>query len=148
MEVPQIVLMIGGAAILVAFLALVVLFLSRRRVDLIEDSPAAKKPEWMRSTPPPESVAARQRAGSEVGMYGEEAGEHLASPFAEQIEDTFRAELEKDPSLARYQIDLGTSPDGDLEIWVDGERYTEVNQLPDARLRTAFQKAVQAWERR
>ncbi len=148
MEVPQIVLMIGGAAILVAFLALVVFFLKSRRVDLIEDSPAAKKPEWMRSTPPPESVAARQRAGSEVGMYGEEAGERLASPFAEQIEDTFRAELEKDPSLARYQIDLGTSPDGDLEIWVDGERYTEVNQLPDARLRTAFQKAVQAWERR
>ena len=147
MEVPQIVLMIGGAAILVAFLALVVFFLKSRRVDLIEDSPAAK-PEWMRSTPPPESVAARQRAGSEVGMYGEEAGERLASPFAEQIEDTFRAELEKDPSLARYQIDLGTSPDGDLEIWVDGERYTEVNQLPDARLRTAFQKAVQAWEQR
>ena len=147
MEVPQIVLMIGGAAILVAFLALVVFFLKSRRVDLIEDSPSAK-PEWMRSTRPPETVAARQRAGSEVGMYGEEAGERLASPFAEQIEDIFRAELEKDPSLARYQIDLGTSPDGDLEIWVDGERYTEVNQLPDARLRTAFQKAVQAWERR
>ena len=147
MEVPQIVLMIGGAAILVAFLALVVLFLSRRRVDLIEDSPAAK-PEWMRSTPPPETVAARQRAGIEFGIYGEEAGERLASPFAEQIEDIFRAELAKDGALSSYDIDLGTAPDGDLEIWVDGERYTDISQLPDSRLRTAFQRAVQEWERR
>ncbi|NBD35616.1 MAG: hypothetical protein GVY30_06415 [Chloroflexi bacterium] len=147
MDIPQVVLLIGGAAVAFAFLAILVLFLSRRRVDLIEDSPTAQ-PEWMRSTPPPETMAARQRAGSEVGMYGEEKGERLASAFVEQIEDIFRAELERDPSLASYKIDLGTSADGGLEIWVDGECYTEVDHLPDARLRTAFQRAVQAWERR
>ncbi len=147
MEVPQVVLLIGGLAVGLAFVVIAVFFLSRRRVDLIEDSPVVK-PEWMRSTPPPETVAARQRAGSEAGMYGEEAGERLASPFAEQIEDIFRAELERDPYLASYKIDLGTSPDGGLEIWVDGECYMGVNDLPDARLRTAFQRAVQEWERR
>ena len=147
METPQIALLVGGIAVVLALLAILVFFLKSRRVDLIEDSPAAK-PEWMRSTPPPETVAARQRAGSEAGIYGEEAGERLASAFAEQIEDIFRAELERDPSLASYDIDLGTSPDGGLEIWVDGECYTDINQLPDARLRTAFQRAVQEWERR
>jgi hypothetical protein len=48
--------------------------------------------------------------------------------------------------LSSVDIDLGTTPDGGLEIWVDGQRYTELNTLPSDRLRQVFRQAIEQWE--
>lgn len=63
-------------------------------------------------------------------------------PFAEQVEDVLRARLQSDPALPALNVDLGTAPDGGLEIWVNGERYTDINLLPDERLRRVFQEVI------
>ena len=105
-----------------------------------------QKPEWMRTTPPPETVAATRVDGERVALYDYDPGEKIAAPFAEQIEDILRAHLSADPALAAMDVDLGTAPDGGLEIWVDGECYTDVSLLPDERLRQAFRQAIERWE--
>ena len=43
-------------------------------------------------------------------------------------------------------VDLGTSPNGGLEIWVDGVRYTDVSLITDERLRQVFRQAVEEWD--
>jgi hypothetical protein len=106
-----------------------------------------EKPEWMRTTPPKETVAATTAKGQGVGLYDYEEGEQLASPFAEQIEDILRAELAKDPELAALKVDLGTAKDGALEIWVDGESYTDLETLPNKSLRDAIHRASQKWQK-
>jgi hypothetical protein len=105
------------------------------------------KPEWMRSNPPRETIVATKVQGAGVGLYGQEEGEQLASPFAEQIEDILRAELAKDPELAALKVDLGTAKDGGLEIWVDGESYSDLETLPNKHLREAIRRASQKWQK-
>ena len=74
-------------------------------------------------------------------------GERRTDPFTEQIEDIFRAKLEADPDLKDYKIDLGTDNAGGLEIWVNDTKYTNVNDLPDNRLKTAFRESVVKWNK-
>lgn len=74
-------------------------------------------------------------------------GERVAAPFAEQIEDILRAILSADPALAALDVDLGTAPDGGLEIWVNGERHTDIDLIPDERLRQTIRQAIEKWER-
>ena len=116
-----------------------------RKFDITPTSD--EKPEWMRTTPPQETIAATTANGQGVGLYDHEEGEQLASPFAEQIEDILRAELAKDPELAALKVDLGTAKDGGLEIWVDGESYTDLETLPNERLRDAIRRASQKWQK-
>ena len=71
-----------------------------------------EKPEWRRTTPPKETIAATTTKGRGVGMYDHEESGQLASSFAEQIEDILRAELAKNPDLAALKVDLGTAKDG------------------------------------
>jgi hypothetical protein len=63
----------------------------------------------------------------------------------EQIEDILRARLRADPYLAKLTVDLGTTPGGGLEIWVDDQQYTDVDAIPDQRLREAIQEVVKEW---
>ena len=77
-------------------------------------------------------------------LYDYDAGEQVAAPFAEQVEDIIPARLSADPALTAMEVDLGTAPDGGLEIWVNGVRYTDANLLPDERLRRVFQ-AIEEW---
>lgn len=100
----------------------------------------------MRGTLPPETVAATQADGEGITLYDYDVGERVAAPFAEQIEDILRARLSADPALAAIDVDLGTAPDGGLEIWVDGVCYTDVNLLPDERLRQTFLQVVKEWD--
>ena len=116
-----------------------------RKFDITPTSD--EKPEWMRTTPPQETIAATTANGQGVGLYDHEEGEQLASPFAEQIEDILRAELAKDPELAALKVDLGTAKDGGLEIWVDGESYTDLETLPNERLRDAIRRASRKWQK-
>jgi hypothetical protein len=116
-----------------------------RKFDITPTSD--EKPEWMRTTPPAETIAATKAKGEGVALYDHEEGEQLAAPFAEQIEDILRAELVKDPELAALKVDLGTAEDGSLEIWVDGESYTDFETLPNKHLRDAIRRASQKWQK-
>ncbi len=146
MENLDMVWVIGGVAVMVVIGVCVLLVLGARRANLTRSQSPGQKPEWMRSTPPPETVAATQADGEGVALYDYDAGERLAAPFAEQIEDIIRARLDADPALAAMDVDLGTAPDGGLEVWVDGECYSDVNLLPDERLRRIFRQAVEEWD--
>jgi hypothetical protein len=99
----------------------------------------------MHEMPPSETVAATQADGEGVTLYDHDAGERVASPFVEQIEDIVRARLGEDPALASLEVDFGTAADGGLEVWVEGERYSDIDQIPNVRLREVVRQAVESW---
>jgi hypothetical protein len=70
-----------------------------------------------------------------------------AASFVEQIEDILKEYLEADEYLSQYKVDLDAARDGGIEIWVNGEMYTDVKALPDERLRQAIQEAVDQWNK-
>jgi len=141
-----ILLAIGGVVVLATAVLIWRLIVLGGRVNLTRTGSPEEKPEWMMTTPPEETIAALQEDGESVGLYDYDRGERLAAPFAEQMEDMVRARLQSDPELAGIEIDFGTAPDGSLEIWVDGECYTDISQLPDERLRQIFQEIIDQWK--
>ncbi len=136
----------GALVILAAILLIVPVFLKSNKVNLTGKT--EEKPEWMRSTPPSETVNATRSENKGVTLFDHDEGELLAAPFAEQIEDILRAKLNSNPSLKKFEIDFGTSNDGTLEIWVNGEKYGSVDALPDEELKSAFREAVKEWNSR
>jgi hypothetical protein len=139
-------LIFGGIALAVALVLFLAVLLRSRKVKLTDSD--EDQPEWRRETPPPETIAATKRDRQQgVSTFDQDVGEHLAAPFAEQIEDILRFKLEKDPYLQQFDVDLGTSPDGSLEIWVNGQVYNEIEALPDDRLKQAFRQAVEQWNK-
>ncbi len=139
-----IIMILGGIAILASVILLAFMFIKSNEVNLTGKT--EDKPEWMKSNPPKETVKATRAEGEGVTLFNHDAGERIASPFAEQIEDILRAKLESDP-FNKFDIDFGSAPDGSLEIWVNGSMYQSVNELPDEGLKNAFQNAVKEWER-
>jgi len=133
----------------VALIAIVVVFVflirSANSVNLTGNT--EDKPAWMRETPPAETLGALLREGKKVTVFDYDEDEKLAAPFTEQIEDIFRAKIEADPDLNHYKVDLGSAPDGTLEIWVNDEKYTNVNDLPDNKLKQAFRNSVTKWNK-
>jgi len=132
-------------ALIVIIIVFVLLFQKSNTVNLtgnMEDKPA-----WMRDTPPAETLGALLREGKKVTVFDYDEGEKLAAPFSEQIEDIFRAKIEADPDLNHYQIDLGSATDGTLEIWVNDKKYSNINDLPDNRLKKAFRESVTQWNK-
>lgn len=130
--------------IVVAIIMLVIWVLmlrSARRVNLTHTD-GDQKPEWMRTSPPPETIAATKADGEGVTLYDYDQGEKVAAPFAEQIEDILRHQLSSDPTLKSYDVDLGTGTDGGLVISVGDKDYTAIDQIPDERLRAAIKHAV------
>ena len=139
---PIVLIAVAAVVVIVVWLMLR-LSAKARQVDLT-DTPEGQQPAWRRTTPPPETRTAT--GGESNAFYGEETGEQIAAPFAEQIEDIVRTRLRRDPLTANHEVDLGTSEDGGLEIWVDGERYTDIDALPDPRLQQVFRDAIARWE--
>lgn len=137
---------VGLLVVGVVFAAVALVFKKSKEVNLTP--PSTEKPAWMRETPPAESVAATLADGKGVQVFDNDAGEKLAAPFAEQIEDILREQLAKNPALNHYKVDLGTAADGSLEIWVNDEKFSEVDALPDDGLKQAFFDAVEAWKSR
>lgn len=107
--------------------------------------PTDSQPEWMRTMPPNETVAATLADGEGVQLFNEDEEEALASPFAEQIEDILQAKLNADPQLQQYKVDLGTASDGGLAISVNGVSYAAISDLPDVKLQAVFNEAIEAW---
>lgn len=79
-------------------------------------------------------------------LFTHSQGEQLAAPFAEQIEDLVRAKINAEPTLKNLKVDLGTAPDGGLEIWVDKVKYANVEALRNETLKKVFQEAIKEWE--
>jgi hypothetical protein len=136
-------LVLGTIVILVLVGLLALVFRKSNEVQLTGKT--EDKPEWMSSTPPKETVAATRADDEGVTLYDHDAGERLAAPFAEQIEDILRAKLDSDP-FNKFEIDFGSAKDGSLEIWVNGTKYASVDEIPDEGLKKAFHEAVKKWE--
>ncbi len=141
------IIAIISVVVIVMLVVWILLLRTSRRVNLT-DTPAGQKPEWMRSTPPPETTAATQAEGKGITLYDHDQGENEAAPFAEQIEDILRSQLNADPHLRSYDVDFGTGPDGGLDIRVGDQHYTSIAQVPDLRLREAINRAVAAYNER
>ncbi|WKZ35835.1 MAG: hypothetical protein QY332_19670 [Anaerolineales bacterium] len=137
---------IGAAVIVISVVLLAFMFIKSNQVNLTKKT--EDKPEWMRSTPPPETVEATTASQGGVGLYHQEEGERLASPFAEQLEDILKARLAADPTLKDFTIDLATGKGYELEIWVNGSKYTSIDELPSEKLKSVFREAVDEWDSR
>lgn len=135
---------VGGIALLIAVLLFLPVLLKSRKVNLT--GTGSEKPEWMHAPPPAETQEALKEDNEGMAVYDHDAGEKLAAPFAEQIEDILRAKLEADPYLQQFKIDLGTAPNGGLEIWVNGQSFDGIESLANERLKSAFREAVKKWE--
>lgn len=146
MDAPIVVWVLGGVALAVVAAAILVFFWRARRLNLTRTESPDEKPEWMRTIPPAESIAASQADGEGITLYDFDPGEKVAAPFAEQIEDVLRALMAADPALAAMEVDLGTSSDGGLEIWVGGQRYTDIDLVPNERLRRVIHQAIEKWK--
>jgi hypothetical protein len=75
------------------------------------------------------------------------AGERQASAPAEMLQSIVRREMASDPAFAARSVDFGTAPDGSLRIWLDGQSYAGVDQIPDARLRDLIARAAEEFNR-
>ena len=137
-------LILGGIVVIVMVVALGWLFLRSNQVDL-SGTQEGQKPEWMRTTPPQETLSATQAEGEGITLFNEDAGEKLAAPFAEQIEDILKNLMASDPQLSGHTVDFGTADDGGLEIWVDGKPYREIKDIPEEAIRAAIQKAIKLY---
>lgn len=71
--------------------------------------------------------------------------EFQATAVAEVIEDRVRQKIADMPRLVDLNVDFGTGPAGGLEIWVNDERYTRIDDLPDKTLRTVIREAVEEY---
>jgi hypothetical protein len=140
------ILILGGVVILISVGLLAMMFKKANEVNLTGGND--QKPDWMRSNPPAETMAATRAEGEGVTLYNADDGEQLASPFAEQIEDILRAHLAADSRLSRFKVDLGTGENGELEFWVNEEKYAGIDELPDEDLKKAVREAVKSWEDR
>lgn len=74
-----------------------------------------------------------------------EPGERQASMISEQIEEMVKMDLAQHPDLSDISLDFGTGEDGGLEIWLDGEKYSEVSAVPNDRIRVSIEKAVNSF---
>ena len=138
------VLILGAIVILISVGLLALMFMKSNEVQLTGKT--EDKPEWMSSTPPKETMAATRADDEGVTLFDHDAGERIASPFAEQIEDILRAKLDSDP-FNKFEIDFGSAKDGSLDIWVNGKMYASVDEIPDEGLKKAFREAVEKWEK-
>ena len=78
MQIPNIVYLLGGFA-LVVFLGIVVLLvIQSRRVNLTKSDKPNEKPEWLRANPPKETMAATLADGEGITPYNYDEGERLA----------------------------------------------------------------------
>lgn len=136
---------LAGIALVAIILIFVFLFRNSNTVNLTGNT--EDKPDWMRNTPPAETLGRLLAEGKKVTVFDYDEGEKVAAPFTEQIEDIFRARIEADPNIKHYQIDLGSASDGTLEFWVNDKKYTNVNDLPDNKLKQAFRDSVTKWNK-
>ena len=134
-----------GIALVAVIVVFIFLFRNSNTVNMTGNT--EEKPDWMRTTPPAETLGTLLAEGKKVTVFDYDQGEKVAAPFTEQIEDIFKAKIAASPGLNHFQVDLGSAPDGTLEIWVNDKKYTNVNDLPDNNLKKAFRESVTKWNK-
>lgn len=77
-----------------------------------------------------------------------EGTERPASLVSEQIEEMVKQRLAEHPDLTDVEMDFGTMPDGTIDIWVNGEQFDDVEDIPNDRIREAIKAAVGEFNRR
>jgi len=87
------------------------------------------------------------RRGTDASLPTGIAGERQASAPAELLQAIVRREMASDPAFAGRSIDFGTAPDESLEVWLDGQLYAGVEQIPDVRLRELIARATEEFNR-
>jgi hypothetical protein len=75
------------------------------------------------------------------------SGERLASSISEEIEELVHARMRANPALKDLKVDFGTAMDGTLEIWLGDERFLDLDEIPDERIRSIIQEAVEAYNK-
>ena len=112
-------LVIGFVALLVIWALLV-----RRRTKEIEQDEI-----------PPESL-------EDVSEARYDPNEQAASLISEQIEEMVKQRLASYPDLADVKLDLATGADESLVVWINDQSYSDIDQIPDERIRSAISEAV------
>jgi hypothetical protein len=74
-------------------------------------------------------------------------GERRATILSEQIEEQVKAILEADGTTMDIKVDFATAMDGSLEIWIDDARFTEIEDIPNEKIRAAIKQAVEDFNR-
>jgi hypothetical protein len=74
--------------------------------------------------------------------------ERPSALVSEQIEEMAKRRLMQYPDLASTKLDFGTASDGTIDIWVNGEPFDDVENIPDDRIRAAIKAAVEEFNRR
>jgi|GEM_PF-3000731 len=97
----------------------------------------------LRSTQIPDRLS----EASPIASIKFDPDEFRASPISEQIEGMVKLRLQSYPDLSQVDLDFGTAMDDSLDIWIDGERYQAVEDIPDARIRKAIADAVNAFNK-
>lgn len=136
--------MIGGGALLVALIIFGLLISRSRKIDL-DSAPEGETPSWIHSKIPDETIDATLADKEGITLFDQDPGEDLAAPFAEQIEDILRSQLQADPELQFFDVDFGTAPDGGIEFHFRGETYLEIDRIPEESLRDAIKKAIEKY---
>ena len=147
MQFPITIYLLGAIALVVILGIIAALILQSRHVNLTKPNSPEEKPEWLKSTPPKETMAATLADGEGITLYNHDEGERLAAPFAEQIEDILHALLKDESQLSSLKVDLGTSDSGGLEFWVNGKKYDQIEDIPNKPLRDTILQAVKKWEK-
>jgi len=147
MSVTFLSLIVISIVIVITVIVMFFVWMAQSANKINLTAPTDTKPEWMQNTPPKETIAATLADGEGVQVFDYDEGEAVASPFAEQIEDIVQAKLAADPELQQYKADLGTAPDGQLTIAINGVVYANISDIPNARLQAVFNEAVEDWKK-
>lgn len=78
-----------------------------------------------------------------IGDAKVETYERPSSVVAEQIEEMVKRKLASYPDLSDTVLDFGSMSDGTIDIWVNKSQYDDIKDIPDERIRTAIQEAVE-----
>jgi len=127
MDLSNVVGLIVGLLIGIILLLLIWAIVVRRRTKEIEEGEL-----------PPESL----NAVSEAKI---EPNEQAASLVSEQIEEMVKQRLASYPDLADVKLDFATGTDESLDVWVDDQSYSDIDQIPDERIRSAISEAVESF---
>lgn len=127
MDMSSVVGILAGLLIGIVLLLIVWAVLIRRRTAEVEQGEL-----------PPESLDAVKQA-----RY--EADEQPASLVSEQIEEMVKQSLASHPDLADVKLDFATGPNEGLVIWINDQSYSDLDLIPDERIRSAISKAVESF---
>ena len=127
MDLSKIVGLLVGLLIGIVILLVIWAIFVRRRTKEIEEGEL-----------PPESL-------DSVSEAKIDPDEQAASLVSEQIEEMVKQRLASYPDLAEVKLDFATGPDESLVVWVDNQSYSDIDQIPDDRIRSAIAEAVETF---